>query len=167
MRGRRDGRVGLETKSRLLCSTPSHERQGGGFCDIKSAFAFGARACIGPYTRSKGVKSISTGVSRLCRLARISHPHLPFLRRYGRALTGSQVHGDNFVRATLETIVAQPDDFRAMSIRASASTAPFTRSGRAPISTKAKSRRPRSTARRASLRPDCRGSRRCRARRCC
>ena len=38
-------------------------------------------------------------------------PHLPFLRRYGRALTGSQVHGDNFVRATLETIVAQPDDF--------------------------------------------------------
>ena len=38
-------------------------------------------------------------------------PHLPFLRRYGRALTGSQVHGDNFVRATLETIVAQPDEF--------------------------------------------------------
>ena len=38
-------------------------------------------------------------------------PHLPFLRRYARALTGSQVHGDNFVRATLETIVAQPDEF--------------------------------------------------------
>jgi len=38
-------------------------------------------------------------------------PHLPFLRRYSRALTGSQVHGDNFVRATLETIVAQPDEF--------------------------------------------------------
>ena len=33
-------------------------------------------------------------------------PHLPFLRRYARALTGSQVHGDNFVRATLEAIVA-------------------------------------------------------------
>ena len=29
-------------------------------------------------------------------------PHLPFLRRYARALTGSQAHGDNFVRATLE-----------------------------------------------------------------
>ena len=38
-------------------------------------------------------------------------PHLPFLRRYARALTGSQTHGDAFVRATLETIVAEPDEF--------------------------------------------------------
>jgi CheY-like chemotaxis protein len=38
-------------------------------------------------------------------------PHLPFLRRYARALTGSQSHGDNYVRATLEAIVAAPDDF--------------------------------------------------------
>jgi DNA-directed RNA polymerase specialized sigma24 family protein len=38
-------------------------------------------------------------------------PHLPFLRRYARALTGSQAHGDNFVRATLEAIVAAPDSF--------------------------------------------------------
>ena len=38
-------------------------------------------------------------------------PHLPFLRRYARALTGSQAHGDAFVRATLEAIVAQPDEF--------------------------------------------------------
>ncbi len=38
-------------------------------------------------------------------------PHLPFLRRYARALTGSQTHGDNFVRATLEAIVAAPDEF--------------------------------------------------------
>jgi CheY-like chemotaxis protein len=38
-------------------------------------------------------------------------PHLPFLRRYARALTGSQQHGDNFVRATLEAIVAAPGDF--------------------------------------------------------
>ncbi|MEO7503883.1 MAG: response regulator [Sphingomicrobium sp.] len=38
-------------------------------------------------------------------------PHLPFLRRYSRALTGSQAHGDNFVRATLETIVANPEEF--------------------------------------------------------
>lgn len=38
-------------------------------------------------------------------------PHLPFLRRYARALTGSQAHGDNFVRATLEAIVAAPEDF--------------------------------------------------------
>jgi CheY-like chemotaxis protein len=38
-------------------------------------------------------------------------PHLPFLRRYARALTGSQSHGDAFVRAALEAIVAAPDDF--------------------------------------------------------
>ncbi len=38
-------------------------------------------------------------------------PHLPFLRRYARALTGSQAHGDAFVRATLEAIVASPEEF--------------------------------------------------------
>ena len=38
--------------------------------------------------------------------------HLPFLRRYARALTGSQQHGDNFVHTTLEVIVAAPDEFR-------------------------------------------------------
>ena len=38
-------------------------------------------------------------------------PHLPFLRRYARALTGSQTHGDAFVRAALEAIVASPGDF--------------------------------------------------------
>ncbi len=38
-------------------------------------------------------------------------PHLPFLRRYARALTGTQAHGDAFVRATLEAIVAKPDEF--------------------------------------------------------
>ena len=38
-------------------------------------------------------------------------PHIPFLRRYGRALTGSQSHGDTYVRATLEAIVAAPAEF--------------------------------------------------------
>ncbi|SNS44664.1 Response regulator receiver domain-containing protein [Sphingomonas laterariae] len=38
-------------------------------------------------------------------------PHLPFLRRYARALTGSQQHGDAYVRAALEAIVAAPQDF--------------------------------------------------------
>lgn len=38
-------------------------------------------------------------------------PHLPLLRRYSRALTGSQAHGDAYVRATLEAIVAAPDQF--------------------------------------------------------
>ena len=39
--------------------------------------------------------------------------HLPYLRRYARALTGSQQHGDNFVHTTLEVIVAAPDEFSA------------------------------------------------------
>jgi CheY-like chemotaxis protein len=38
-------------------------------------------------------------------------PHLPFLRRYARALTGTQGHGDAFVKATLEAIVAAPKEF--------------------------------------------------------
>ncbi len=38
-------------------------------------------------------------------------PHLPYLRRYARALTGTQQAGDQFVRAALEAIVDAPDDF--------------------------------------------------------
>ena len=38
-------------------------------------------------------------------------PHLPFLRRYARALTGNQKEGDTYVRATLEAIIAAPGDF--------------------------------------------------------
>jgi CheY-like chemotaxis protein len=38
-------------------------------------------------------------------------PHLPFVRRYARALTGSQAQGDRYVRATLEAIVEAPDQF--------------------------------------------------------
>src|SRR3546814_4094435 len=37
--------------------------------------------------------------------------HLPFLRRYARALTGSQQHGDNFVHTLLEVVVAAPEEF--------------------------------------------------------
>jgi len=34
--------------------------------------------------------------------------HLPFLRRYGRALTGSQQSGDAYVAATLEALIQDP-----------------------------------------------------------
>lgn len=44
-------------------------------------------------------------------LAREIAPHLPLLRRYARALTGAQVSGDAFVAASLEAIVANPDEF--------------------------------------------------------
>jgi CheY-like chemotaxis protein len=36
--------------------------------------------------------------------------HLPFLRRYARALTGSQVAGDRYIRACLEGILADKPD---------------------------------------------------------
>ncbi len=38
-------------------------------------------------------------------------PYLPYLRRYGRALTGSQRTGDAFVRAALEALVQSPEQF--------------------------------------------------------
>jgi DNA-directed RNA polymerase specialized sigma24 family protein len=41
-------------------------------------------------------------LSLLARLA----PHLPYVRRYARALTGDQSTGDNYVRATLEALAA-------------------------------------------------------------
>jgi len=44
-------------------------------------------------------------------LAREIAPHLPLLRRYARALTGAQPSGDAFVAATLEAIVAKPEEF--------------------------------------------------------
>lgn len=38
-------------------------------------------------------------------------PHLPLLRRYSRALSGDQHHGDAYVKATLEAIIAEPAQF--------------------------------------------------------
>jgi CheY-like chemotaxis protein len=40
-------------------------------------------------------------------------PELPFLRRYARALTGSQALGDAAVREVLEAILEAPSEFRA------------------------------------------------------
>lgn len=38
-------------------------------------------------------------------------PHLPYLRRFARAVTGSQTSGDAHVAATLEALVADPSIF--------------------------------------------------------
>jgi DNA-directed RNA polymerase specialized sigma24 family protein/AmiR/NasT family two-component response regulator len=40
-------------------------------------------------------------------------PELPFLRRYARALTGSQALGDAAVREVLEAILEAPEEFKA------------------------------------------------------
>lgn len=36
-------------------------------------------------------------------------PHLPYLRRYARALTGNQKSADNYVFGLLETLISDPD----------------------------------------------------------
>ena len=38
-------------------------------------------------------------------------PHLPYLRRFARSLTGSQEVGDSYVLAVLETLIADPKAF--------------------------------------------------------
>ena len=94
-------------------------------------------------------------------------PHLPFLRRYARALTGSQNHGDAFVKATLEAIVAAPDEFPRdvdprlglyRTFHAIWSSANIEEDPGASVEPTI----PKASPRRASP-----GSRRCRARRCC
>ncbi|MBG1232417.1 response regulator [Aestuariivirga litoralis] len=41
-------------------------------------------------------------------LSEVIVPHLPFLRRYARALTGTQESGDTYVAAVLESLIANP-----------------------------------------------------------
>ncbi len=48
-------------------------------------------------------------MSLVARLA----PHLPYVRRYARALTGDQAVGDNYVRATLEALAAGDAELEA------------------------------------------------------
>ena len=38
-------------------------------------------------------------------------PHLPFLRRYARALTGSQSSGDAYIKASLAALASDTDGF--------------------------------------------------------
>lgn len=44
-------------------------------------------------------------------VAEVIGPHLPYLRRYARSLTGSQNSGDNYVVAVLETLIADSSSF--------------------------------------------------------
>jgi CheY-like chemotaxis protein/DNA-directed RNA polymerase specialized sigma24 family protein len=51
------------------------------------------------------------------RLSERIAPLLPYLRRHARALTGNQETGDAYVAATLESIIAAPDEFPAGDTR--------------------------------------------------
>jgi len=42
-------------------------------------------------------------------------PHLPYLRRFARALTGTQASGDTYVAAMLESLIADPSILRTTS----------------------------------------------------
>jgi len=49
------------------------------------------------------------------RLATSISPHLPYLRRFSRALTGTQQAGDAYVAAVLEALIADPREFDVTS----------------------------------------------------
>ncbi|MBC8035754.1 MAG: response regulator [Rhizobiales bacterium] len=49
------------------------------------------------------------------RLATSISPHLPYLRRFSRALTGTQQAGDAYVAAVLEALIADPTNIDAKS----------------------------------------------------
>ena len=51
---------------------------------------------------------------RMSLLARLA-PHLPYVRRYARALTGSQDSGDRFAAATLEAVLADAAPMKSAS----------------------------------------------------
>ena len=38
-------------------------------------------------------------------------PHLPYLRRFARAVAGTQVAGDSYVAAALEVLIEEPSQF--------------------------------------------------------
>ena len=44
-------------------------------------------------------------------IAQTIRPHLPYLRRFARSLTGAQETGDAYVATLLESLVATPSDF--------------------------------------------------------
>ena len=60
-------------------------------------------------------------------------PHLPYLRRFARALTGTQASGDTYVAAVLESLIADPSfspgaanpQDRALPVRCAGSGGPF------------------------------------------
>ncbi len=44
-------------------------------------------------------------------LAKVITPHIPYLRRFARALTGNQASGDSYVQAAIEALVEDPSSF--------------------------------------------------------
>src|ERR1700686_4666376 len=55
-------------------------------------------------------------------IAKTISPHIPYLRRFARALAGTQAGGDAYALATLEAIVADP---RELGLGVDARGGPF------------------------------------------
>src|SRR5687768_7338824 len=67
-----------------------------------------------PISRScRGSRRILSRLIRVTRMSLVANtaPHLPYLRRFARALTGGQKSGDAYVISVLEALVADPDSF--------------------------------------------------------
>lgn len=62
-----------------------------------------------PNGASKAAASQATTSSQAASLKHQIVQHLPYLRRYARALTGSQTVGDEYIRGCLETLLHQPE----------------------------------------------------------
>jgi len=62
-----------------------------------------------PNGASKAAGSQATNSSQAASLKHQIVQHLPYLRRYARALTGSQTVGDEYIRGCLETLLHQPE----------------------------------------------------------
>ncbi len=65
--------------------------------------------CLHYRTRNRelAIMSLSTRIA----------PHLPYLRRFARAITGSQSSGDAYVAATLEILITDVSLFPRITLR--------------------------------------------------
>jgi CheY-like chemotaxis protein len=68
-----------------------------------------ARQCVKFPKKSKRVKKIMTTETASVDFVGAIANELPYLRRYARALTGTQTSGDNYTAATLEAMIEDPD----------------------------------------------------------
>ena len=61
------------------------------------------------WDQTLGRQSVETPGENLMSKSHTVAQHVPYLRRYARALTGSQISGDTYVAATLEALVREPE----------------------------------------------------------
>src|SRR5271170_7785668 len=63
-------------------------------------------------TAERGKMTISSSIAPSSSISSSIAPHLPYLRRFARAVSGSQTSGDAYALATLEAIVADTHSLR-------------------------------------------------------